>query len=105
MNCNENILNYVSKCVNGDKMISSSDTIIDLGVNFDIFDFWYFYAKNIYLKNDIFKICFRQSAKCKMTAQTGEECMFLSNSAIYIVFYHQNFDFQAPTTFLFSLSN
>ena len=76
MNFNENKLNYVSKCVNWDKIISSSDTIIDLGVKFDIFGFchfWRFFSKNIYLKNDIFKICFRQSAKCKMTAQTGRK--------------------------------
>ena len=39
MNLNENILSYVSKCVTSYKMISSSDTIIDFGVKFDIFDF------------------------------------------------------------------
>ena len=39
MNFNGNILNYVSKCVNWDKMEPSSDTIIDFGVKFDMFDF------------------------------------------------------------------
>ena len=29
-----------------------------------------FFSKNISLENGIFKICLRQSAKCKMTAQT-----------------------------------
>ena len=29
-----------------------------------------FLSNNIYLENGIFKICFQQSAKCKMTAQT-----------------------------------
>ena len=70
---NENILNYVSKCVNRDKIISSSDTVFDFGVKFDILGFCHFlrfFSKNIYLKNDIFKLCFRQSAKCKMTTQT-----------------------------------
>ena len=46
---------------------------LDFGVKFDIFAFccvWYFFAKNVNLKNGMFKICFRQSAKCKMTAQT-----------------------------------
>ena len=27
--------------------------------------------ENVYLKNDIFKICLRESAKCKRTTQTG----------------------------------
>ena len=31
------------------------------------------FSKHIYLENGIFKICFRQSAKCKMTAQTGRK--------------------------------
>ena len=41
-------------------------------VKFDIWeccDLWDFFAKNMYLENDIFKMCLRQSAKCKLTAQ------------------------------------
>ena len=34
---NGNILNYVSKCVNWDKTISSSDTVFDFEVNIDMF--------------------------------------------------------------------
>ena len=58
------------------KTISSSDTVFDIGVNFDIFrfcDLWQFCSKNISLENGIFEIYFRQSAKCKMTAQTGRK--------------------------------
>ena len=71
----------------------------------DFVIFWDFFPKNMYLENGIFKICFRQSAKCKMTAQTGGNFMCFSKSAIYIVFYYQSFDFQAPTTFSLSLSD
>ena len=58
-------------------MISSSDTIFDFGVKFEIFGFCQFgrfFPKNVNLKNGIFEICFRQSAKCKMTAQTRRSC-------------------------------
>ena len=36
-----NVLNYVSKCVKLDKMISKYDTMFDFGVKFDIFGFCY----------------------------------------------------------------
>ena len=39
----------------------------------DFVIFGNFLSKNISLENGIFKICFRQSAKCKMTAQTGRK--------------------------------
>ena len=68
-------------------MIFSSDTIIDFGVRIDMFYFfyvWYCFAKSIYLKKDIFKICFQQSAKCKMTHKLGDNIMCVSKSAIYI---------------------
>ena len=44
--------------------------------NFTFLDFCMFddiLVLNVYLKNGIFKICLRQSAKCKMTAQTGRK--------------------------------
>ena len=40
-------------------------------LNFAVFGI--IFAKNVNLKNGIFKICLRQSAKCKMTAQTGRK--------------------------------
>ena len=105
---NEHILNYVSTCVNWDKIISSPDTIIDFGVKIDIFDFCYvccLFAKNIYLTNDISKICFRQSAKCKMTAQTATDCHVFDKFWSSHCIYNQNLEFWAQTTFSFSLSN
>ena len=39
----------------------------------DFVIFGIFLSKNVNLKNGIFKICLRQSAKCKMTAQTGRK--------------------------------
>ena len=66
-----NIVLNTSKCVNLDNIISKCDTIFDFGVKIDIFEFCYFLWNkwcNVYLKNGIFKTCFRQSAKGKMTA-------------------------------------
>ena len=46
----------------------------------DFVFFGNFLSNNIYLENGIFKICFRQSAKCKMTTQTGRKYnVFLQN--------------------------
>ena len=68
---NLNLYQHTPKCVNLDNQIFKYDTIFDFGVKIDIFEFSYFFVNflcNAYLKNGIFKICFRQSAKSKMTA-------------------------------------
>ena len=54
-------------------MISKYDTNFVLGVKFDFLDVGIFgdiICFDISLKNEFFRSCFRQSAKCKMTAQT-----------------------------------
>ena len=53
---------------NVNKIIFKYDTIFDFGVNFDILLYFVNFCYNVYLKNGIFKTCFRQSAKGKMTA-------------------------------------
>ena len=99
----------MSKCIPWGNMISGYKTCVDFRVNFDIFEVrnvWRSFSENNYLKNDIFKICLRQSAKCKMTAHTPRENIIcLSTSGLYTVFYNQNLDFKAPTYFSLSLSN
>ena len=48
--------------------------MFDLGVDTDIFNFFCdILVLNVYLKNRIFESYFWQSAKCKMTAQTGRK--------------------------------
>ena len=71
----------------------------------DFVMFGILFSKNVNLKNGIFKICFRQSAKCKMTAQTGRTYHVFVKICNLECICHQNVDFWAPTTFAFSLSN
>ena len=50
--------------------------VFDFNVKLYIYVFAFFcdiLVLNVCLKNGLFKICFRQSAKCKMTAQTGRK--------------------------------
>ena len=85
MNVNEHILNYVSKCVNWDKIISSSGTVFDFGVKFDIFEFCYFLwifdvtfmSKTVSLRHDSDKVL-----RAKWPHGTCGTIMFLSKSAI-----------------------
>ena len=66
----------MSKCVRLDNIRFKYDTIFDFGVKFDIFGFAMFgdICFNIYLKKDVFKSCFQQSAKGKMTALNMRKC-------------------------------
>ncbi len=68
----ENAIWRISKCVNwaNNNMWQWYVFILFL---WHIWHVWILFCENIYLKNDIFKICFRQSAKCRMTAQTGRK--------------------------------
>ena len=106
---NENILDSVSKCVNWDKIISGYDTIFDFDVKFEIWGFCHVllfcFAKTFISKTTSLKYVFDKVTSAKWPHTPGENLICLSTSAIYIVFYNQNFDFQAPTTFSFSLAN
>ena len=66
----------ISKCVNWAKIISGYDTIFDFHTKFDIlecFQILNIFSSNMYVKNGIFETCYRESAKCKMTARTGRK--------------------------------
>ena len=93
----------MSKCVRWDKIISKYDTSFDFGINFDIFGFCRFWSfglsQNTDLKNDMFKICFRESAKRKMTAQTGAQT---GGQTSVLVLYFCNFGVAAAGSLFFS---
>ena len=83
---NDNILNYVSKSVNWDKTISSSDTVFDFGVKFDIFGFCHFF-RDFFLKTFISKTTslryvFDKVPSAKWPHKPKENSMFLSKSAM-----------------------
>ena len=66
-------------------MISEYDTLFNVGVEFDIFEFCYlgrYICFDGCLKKGIFKLCFQQSAKGKITALSCGNIMCLSKSAI-----------------------
>ena len=65
---------HISNCLNWHQIISSSDSFFWFGCQIwhfliCVFVLWYFVI-DLNLKNCTFKICLRQNAKCKMTAQT-----------------------------------
>ena len=72
-------------------------TFLDFDIVHDIL------VLNVCLKNEFFKTCFRQSAKCKMTAQTRRN-LPLIKTKLYNWICHENLDFQAPPPFVSSLS-
>ena len=97
----------ISKCVHY-KIISSYDTFFDLGVKFDMFGFCHFwrcfFSKNTYLENGIFKICFRQSAKCKMTAQTRRKYhVFVKNCHLHCILQSKHRFSSSDHFFVFSV--
>ena len=68
-------------------------------------------CEHVYLKNDMFKTCFWQNAKCKITAQTGRHItyimffLFFAKSALYMLLYNKNVAFlSADRFFVFSVS-
>ena len=71
---NGNLFNYVSKCVNRDKTISSSDTIFDFLVNVDIFGFFSLLAmlfpKTFTSKTASLRYVFDNEPSAKLTART-----------------------------------
>ena len=85
MNVNENIINYVSKGVNWDKPISSSDTIFDFGVKFDIFEFccfWYFFLlKTLISKTASLRYVFDKVPSAKWPHKPVQNIIFLLKSA------------------------
>ena len=60
----------ISEGANRNKIASGYDMLmfVDLYDNIDIC--WICFNENIYPQSNIFRICFRESAKCKMTAQS-----------------------------------
>ena len=61
----QNVLNYTKQYLSMIRFLFlvSTLTFLDLGIFGDIILF------NVCLKNEFFRSCFQQSAKCKMTAQ------------------------------------
>ena len=83
MNSNENILNYVSKCVNWDKTISSSDTSFWLWCQI-----WHlgmlsllaiFLLKTLISKTVSLRYVFDKVPSAKWPHKPGENIVFLSN--------------------------
>ena len=68
---------HVPYRVRGSIILVSNRTFLDLGIFGDIIVFV------VCLKNEFFRSCFRQSAKCKMTAQTRRKNhVFSKNSTL-----------------------
>ena len=84
-------------------MISSSDTTIDCRVKVDFvwfLLFWVFFLLQTFSsKTTSLRYVFDEVPSAKWPHKPCENFKGLSKSAIYIVFYNQNLDFQAPTTF------
>ena len=96
-NQKKNDLMYIQMC-GLRQHIPSYDTFVDTCDIFDIFGFpnlGLFLVKHICFKNNIFKMCFRESAKCRMTAQTG-----VGNCNVPCIL-QSNPNFVTPTTFRF----
>ena len=71
-------------CIQLFEIIFSSDAIFDMSVKCDIFGVLLrnCFVVIVYLKNGIFRICFRQNAKCQLTTQTGTQLDFMIGFAI-----------------------
>ena len=81
----ENILDSVSECFNWNKIISSSDTVIDFGVNFDNLFFAMFgiLLLNTFIsKTTSLRYVSDKVPSAKWPHKPGENIMFLSKSAL-----------------------
>ena len=104
MHFNENILNHVSKCVNRDKTISSSDTVFDFGVKFNIFGFCNFlrFSLTTFISETAsLRYVSDKVPSAKWPHKPQDNIMFLSKSGLDHWIRYWNLDFHPPPLLCF----